>query len=45
MKKSKKMQAGGVAKPLNPKAPDKNGPWISVQKKVLAKGKTAKKGK
>jgi len=29
----KKMQAGGVAKQLNPKAKDETGAFISVQKK------------
>jgi len=35
MKKPKKYQAGGVAGGKGPKAPDKQGAWIDVQKRTL----------
>jgi hypothetical protein len=48
MATTKKILAAGAGKKSNPKAPDKTGNWISVQKKALGKmkcgGKT-KKGK
>ena len=33
-----------TAKPVGPKAPDKKGPWIEQQKKVLGQARTACKG-
>ena len=43
MKTGKKILAAGAGKQSNPKAPDKKGNWIDVQKKALSK--TKKKGK
>ena len=44
MKKTKKPMAAGVTK-ANPKAPDKKGAFIDVQKRTLATAKCGKKMK